>query len=96
MTVPMKQLGICSTCNHMEECTAGKNWKGPVTFCEEFDDYLPPKEAPVAAVVKVVGEERNAKNDTSKYKGLCVNCELRETCAFPKPDGGVWHCEEYE
>jgi NADH-quinone oxidoreductase subunit E len=28
-------------------------------------------------------------------KGLCVNCENRHTCEFMKPDGGVWHCEEY-
>lgn len=28
-------------------------------------------------------------------KGLCVNCENRHTCEFVKPDGGVWHCEEY-
>lgn len=28
-------------------------------------------------------------------KGLCVNCENRQTCLLPKPEGGVWHCEEY-
>jgi NADH-quinone oxidoreductase subunit E len=30
-----------------------------------------------------------------KYKGLCLNCANRETCTFPKPEGGVWHCDEY-
>jgi len=28
-------------------------------------------------------------------KGLCINCENRNTCKFIKPNGGVWHCEEY-
>lgn len=30
-----------------------------------------------------------------RTKGLCMNCELRLECAFPVPEGGVWHCEEY-
>ncbi|MBX3393880.1 MAG: hypothetical protein KF841_00790 [Phycisphaerae bacterium] len=28
-------------------------------------------------------------------KGLCATCELRETCTFPRPESGVWRCEEY-
>jgi len=28
-------------------------------------------------------------------KGLCINCENRHTCEFTKPNGGIWHCEEY-
>ena len=32
---------------------------------------------------------------TSSLKGLCINCENRETCILPKPAGGVWQCEEY-
>ena len=27
--------------------------------------------------------------------GLCTNCDLRLDCAFPVPEGGVWHCEEF-
>jgi hypothetical protein len=38
--------------------------------------------------------KRRAK-DAGGYKGLCVNCANRETCLYPKPEGGVWHCEEY-
>lgn len=29
------------------------------------------------------------------YKGLCSNCEERATCIYPKPEGGVWHCDEF-
>jgi len=28
--------------------------------------------------------------------GLCRNCIHRETCSFPRPESGVWHCEEYQ
>lgn len=30
------------------------------------------------------------------HQGLCVNCDVRETCTFSKPEGGVWYCEEYQ
>ena len=33
--------------------------------------------------------------DVTKNRGLCSICEDREVCAFPKPEGAVWHCEEY-
>jgi hypothetical protein len=40
------------------------------------------------------GSERRTE-DKEVFKGLCVNCANRHTCLFPKPEGGVWHCEEY-
>jgi hypothetical protein len=38
------------------------------------------------------GEEQ----DSSKYKGLCKNCKKRDNCKLPRPEGGVWRCEDYE
>ncbi|MHC4505741.1 MAG: hypothetical protein ACYTFI_20745, partial [Planctomycetota bacterium] len=35
------------------------------------------------------------EDDFARYRGLCGNCEERRSCTFPKPEGGVWHCEEY-
>ncbi len=95
----MRQYGLCSTCNSIDTCTSWKNWKGPVMFCEEFDDRVP-----VATTGKTT---ESAKKDTaiasprktkaaSKRRGLCVNCLHCETCTFPIVEGGVWHCEEYE
>jgi len=34
--------------------------------------------------------------DKGESKGLCRNCKKHETCILPKPEGGVWHCKEYE
>jgi len=36
------------------------------------------------------------EQDSSKYKGLCKNCRKRDSCRLPKPEGGVWRCEDYE
>ena len=83
--------GLCSSCRSGSTCTYTKDCQYPVLQCEEFDGYAP---APVRAKVKKTAAALEEK-DTGKYKGLCVNCEDRKTCRFPKPEGGVWHCEEY-
>lgn len=31
-----------------------------------------------------------------QFKGLCINCENRNTCTFSRPKGGVLFCDEYE
>ena len=36
------------------------------------------------------------EQDSDKYKGLCKNCKKQKTCTLPKPEGGVWRCEDYE
>jgi|GEM_PF-1098973 len=36
------------------------------------------------------------EQDSGKYKGLCKNCKKQKTCKLPKPEGGVWRCEDYE
>jgi len=86
--------GICTTCNSGEICTSKKTRQGPVWFCEEFDNYIPVKEQPwfeaqAKAAIDTIEE------DLSQFKGLCLNCEDRTKCNFIKPNGGVWHCEEY-
>jgi len=38
---------------------------------------------------------RPGLEEGSEYRGLCMYCELRKTCALPRPEGGVWRCENY-
>jgi len=38
---------------------------------------------------------RPGLEEGSEYRGLCGHCALRETCALPRPEGGVWRCENY-
>lgn len=32
----------------------------------------------------------------SELPGLCRNCARLVDCTYPRPEGGVWHCDEYE
>ncbi len=40
-------------------------------------------------------ETKDKKPEERVFKGLCINCDLRFTCTLPKPETGVWYCEEY-
>ena len=85
--------GLCSTCNHARTCMLLHNADRPVHYCEEFDGKA---NDPVRAVSSRGPHiSREGPMDAEPYPGLCSNCERRETCALPRPEGGVWHCEEY-
>jgi hypothetical protein len=81
--------GLCGNCVHLETCTYPKaisdTW-----FCEEYEcesaEALALPEAPLVVL----------NGDIDERLGLCTNCELRESCTFPKPAGGVWFCGEYQ
>ncbi len=91
----LPKLGICSTCNYIKDCTGKKTWKGPVTFCEEFDVHSPHKDVSPSEDKNKVDLLGSKYKDDEDYKGICINCENRKTCALIRPEGGVWHCEEY-
>jgi hypothetical protein len=82
--------GLCTSCRNAAGCTYPRDSDRAVVQCEEFEGYEPlQRRAP--------SQTSAAKpEDSGKYKGLCVNCENRQHCTFPKPEGGVLHCEEYE
>jgi hypothetical protein len=86
--------GLCETCNHAQDCSYIRNTEQPVVFCEEFDCCAPPITEEVQAQVTAPTAEDMRKWD--EYKGLCVNCDLRETCALRNSEIGIWHCEEYQ
>ena len=87
--------GLCTTCNNEPDCVHSKSG-GPVLQCEEFDSYQEPK-----GVIEHIPREKDGNGngngkDAGKYKGLCMNCDHRETCVNANLEGGVWHCEEYQ
>jgi len=89
--------GLCSTCKHASECTFPVDPQRPVLQCEEFEgveNNVTIKNKPEIELVRK--EDLNKDADTQEFKGLCKLCRLRNSCTFPKPEGGVWHCEEYE
>jgi len=87
-------LDLCSTCVHASTCGFPRNGDGPVHFCEEFDTEM--NEPALAVVHDQEKAHKDAAADREKYPGICSTCEKRDTCRFPKPEGGVWQCEEFE
>ena len=91
--------GLCVTCEGRATCTYPHHDGRVVLFCGEFDwiwhrrmemaAVNPPVRSPAPPVVEM-------KQAPSRYRGLCSTCARREECVFPKPAGGIWHCEEFE
>ena len=91
--------GLCSSCNHAPTCTYIRDDSQLVLQCEEFENHeeSPIRTADEASSSKInVSASFSAEEDSGEVKGLCVDCKSRETCIYPKPEGGVWHCEEYQ
>jgi hypothetical protein len=67
--------------------------KRVVLECEEFDGHVEDKHDSAEERSNHGGGRVNPAPHT--YTGLCTDCENRATCTFVRPQGGVWHCEEY-
>ncbi len=88
----MINAGLCANCRHQSDCGFLARACTPILECELYECGL--SDRPRLMVVKkacaaAVSEEAEAP------LGLCMNCENRESCNLPKPQGGVWMCEEY-
>jgi len=84
--------GLCVNCSHAPTCTLARESTGPVLHCNEYECITPQR--PPAKHKK--RPHKAIDNHSDNCLGLCVNCDNRETCALPKPDGGVWRCNEYQ
>src|SRR3974377_1147908 len=88
--------GLCRTCSKAEGCTFPRDASRPVWSCDEFDGstlapILPSARGFAAPGLRRVREELD---EAREIKGLCTECANRSTCSYPKPPGGVWHCDE--
>ena len=96
-----KPEGLCTTCVCFPDCTYHKERGLPVLYCDEFSDTGPCKKTEIRSKVdssyrgSSTGRKESLSSEEGYAEGLCVNCGLRESCLFKKPEGGVWHCEEY-
>ncbi len=95
----VKLTGICATCIHVPGCAYVETPDYPKMYCEQFESE------PVSAMkttdvsgLKSIPAALQKESEAIKQAralGLCANCEHSESCVFPRPEGGVWHCEEY-
>ena len=92
-------LGLCSCCSYAPDCTYPRESGRSVLQCDEFDGISPPLNQMMKCVEKpsvnrFSGPIPDAQG-LSILRGLCAYCDGLNTCTYPKPEGGVWHCEEY-
>jgi hypothetical protein len=85
--------GLCSTCANASTCDYRRTPLQPVWDCCDFEPETAQVNivSPTLSPLKSIAEGENP----GRHAGLCVNCEHRETCTYPRPEGGVWRCEEY-
>lgn len=97
---PIRQIivgaGLCRTCVKVTECTFPRDPARPVRSCDEFDGVDAPRFDHLPSVVasSIFPLKCAPDSGTTELKGLCVQCVRRYTCTYPKPAGGVWHCDE--
>jgi hypothetical protein len=91
----IRYFGLCMSCKNASSCTFPRDPTRPAFYCEEF-------EVATTASTMSFGEDRGlvtgsdaSDEDSEEFIGLCSDCEVRRDCTFPKPEGGIWCCEEY-
>ena len=99
MALSNKDKGLCSTCFYAEDCIHCRKSLVPILFCEEFCtepvSRTGLREASSVSSLKTAATANEKEKQSEDLQGLCITCEHRKTCTFPKVAGGVWHCEEY-
>lgn len=84
--------GVCAACQHSPGCIYEASASSVILQCEQFELAFP---APTAQPICGELERMFGETENSTLIGLCSNCDNRRTCIYPKPEGGVWHCDEY-
>lgn len=88
----VSEHGLCIACRKDATCTYTRML--PIVQCEEFEGYEP-RSKNLQSYEGPADPFPLPPSPAAEYKGLCTTCANRETCAFPKPVGGIWHCEEF-
>ena len=94
----IKNDGICTVCKNSDHCTFSANGKRTVTHCEEWEGFETRQPAEVkpdlnGALGRIIGK---GSKDNETSTGLCQYCTLQETCTYPKKEGGIWVCDDYD
>jgi len=82
--------GVCPACRFDADCIYASAARRVILQCEQFELAMPTVRHASPDTRTAAAEHRKGK-----LAGLCSNCEFADTCIYPKPEGGVWRCEEY-
>ncbi|MGA2773256.1 MAG: hypothetical protein ABSG26_20825 [Bryobacteraceae bacterium] len=96
MSTTSAARGVCAACKYDPSCIYEADSGRAIWQCEQFELGLRPStpgngRAPAISFETASPDLRQLSN----HLGLCSNCDNRETCIYPKPEGGIWRCEEY-
>jgi hypothetical protein len=91
MSKPSVAGGLCLACKFDPDCIYEGRSDDAILQCEQFEMGFRQFPAPAGPISSALPRARKP----NAYPGLCANCENREICIYPKPEGGVWRCEEY-
>ena len=94
MSPVVVEESLCTSCINDPYCIYPRDSTRPTMECEEFEGYVLPPAAPLSLSVPSSERRMVTEEDSGEFKGLCATCENRKTCIYPKPEGGIWHCEE--
>lgn len=92
--------GLCTTCDNGDTCVFPRT-NIVVLQCDELD--YPPSASSCGSAdrklrLSVAIPRESALETASECEGrlgLCTTCEIRTKCVFPKPESGVWNCDEF-
>lgn len=89
--------GLCESCTRAEDCTFIRRPGQAVLDCDEFAPVEPRRGAPhlVLARPNLAADLVEREEDLSAAIGLCRSCAHHADCTYPRPQGGVWHCDDY-
>jgi hypothetical protein len=90
--------GLCCTCNNSPSCFYRAR-RGPALFCELFDDFVSlalDAARGSASAAPAFAASPGSAGSALLPAGLCMNCEHSRNCTHLRPEGGTWHCEDYE
>jgi hypothetical protein len=94
--VVKEQLDLCCACTYKAKCMDHGTAENPKLFCEQFDSG---EFTPHIRKKSDNGSARSHRFDQANHSdevgGLCANCENRSNCTIARPEGHIWHCEEY-
>jgi hypothetical protein len=85
--------GVCSVCKFGSACNFESGAVRVILQCEQFEPAFPAqKSRPMRTQSRAMPANGEHADDCA---GICTNCGNRETCTYPKPEGGIWRCEDY-
>jgi hypothetical protein len=91
-STPVREVGICATCNHSATCLFLQATRRAVWFCDEFD--ATGSAAPQLADAPLPKPSERYFGEAIAV-GLCVSCDARQDCGYRKPGVTIAHCENF-